>query len=104
MLIYGTIKSDIARVESITKAIITSANFIQLLINPPTGIIGWINAIANATDTGWVSDVFNILNEVLYKGEDNDIAVSEPSSHAQAKLLAKAFEGTDKFKPYVAKW
>ena len=22
----------------------------------------------------------------------------------QAKLLAKAFEGTDKFKPYVAKW
>ena len=23
---------------------------------------------------------------------------------SQAKLLAKAFEGTDKFKPYVAKW
>ena len=22
----------------------------------------------------------------------------------QTKLLAKAFEGTDKFKPYVAKW
>ena len=23
---------------------------------------------------------------------------------SQAKLLAKAFDGTDKFKPYVAKW
>ena len=36
-----------------------------------------------------------------YQGEEMKI---EQIILRQAKLLAKAFEGTDKFKPYVAKW
>ena len=36
-----------------------------------------------------------------YQGEDMKM---ENIIVRQAKLLAKAFEGTDKFKPYVAKW
>ena len=36
-----------------------------------------------------------------YQGEEMKM---EQIILSQAKLLAKAFEGTDKFKPYVAKW
>lgn len=36
-----------------------------------------------------------------YQGEEMKM---EQIIQRQAKLLAKAFEGTDKFKPYVAKW
>ena len=36
-----------------------------------------------------------------YQGEEMRM---EQIIFKQAKLLAKAFEGTDKFKPYVAKW
>ena len=38
-----------------------------------------------------------VLNPSISKKEENIIL-------RQAKLLAKAFEGTDKFKPYLAKW
>lgn len=36
-----------------------------------------------------------------YQGQEMKM---EQIIQSQAKLLAKAFEGTDKFKPYVAKW
>lgn len=36
-----------------------------------------------------------------YQGQETKM---EQIIHSQARLLAKAFEGTDKFKPYVAKW
>lgn len=36
-----------------------------------------------------------------YQGQEMKM---EQIIHSQARLLAKAFEGTDKFKPYVAKW
>ena len=36
-----------------------------------------------------------------YQGEEMKM---EQIILRQAKLLAKAFEGTDKFKPYVTKW
>ena len=36
-----------------------------------------------------------------YQGEEMKM---EQIILRQAKLLAKAFEGTEKFKPYVAKW
>lgn len=36
-----------------------------------------------------------------YQGQEMKM---EQIIHSQARLLAKAFEGTDKFKPFVAKW
>lgn len=36
-----------------------------------------------------------------YQGQETKM---EQIIHSQARLLAKAYEGTEKFKPYVAKW